>query len=288
MAVNLNPTIRYKVQPLFSRPDQFRRRERAKTSKMHRKVKLKFGHVLLGFLCAGGFFLGLQQAWLYVITCHELQIKNVEIACRDTRIQSDLKAYMDGRNLGNIVLLNMQRLKQTVITHPRIKDARIRKLFPSSLKISIEERIPAAVIQKNGYALIDREGVILEESDDRLSPELPLLTDDGSFQGPSAHKLELAWQCLEELDPEIRRQVEILDFSRIHNVTVKLRGHSVFLILGDKDFSQKIRTYLDNLSLFAQYSEMKSIDLRFEDRFILTPWNHAAGVHRAGVLKEGS
>ena len=83
MAVNLNPSIKNKVQPLFAQPDQFRRnRARIKTSKMYRKVKLKFGHIFLSFILLGIFFVGLQQGYLYLITCDALTVDTVEIECR--------------------------------------------------------------------------------------------------------------------------------------------------------------------------------------------------------------
>lgn len=289
MAVNLNPSIQQKVQPLFAQPDQFRRKPgRIKTSKMYRKVKLKFGHIFISFILLGGFFLGLQQAYLYLITCDEFKVKNVEIACRDARIQADIRALIEGRNLGSIVLLDMQKLKHAVIAHPRIKDVHIRKLFPSSLRISIEERIPAAVLKQNSYKLIDREGAVLRESGSLLWPDLPLLTDSRFFYDRRDEKFDLAWKCLGDLDPGIKKQIELLDFSGYNTVTVKLRGHSARLILGDKDFSRKIQTYFNNQNIFSQYGEIKTIDLRFRDRFILTPRDHSAGVQHSGVRKEES
>lgn len=289
MAVNLNPSIKNKVQPLFAQPDQFRRnRARIKTSKMYRKVKLKFGHIFLSFILLGFFFVGLQQGYLYLITCDELTVETVEIECRNPHIQADIRGLIQGRNLGNILLLDMHKLKEAVSAHPRIKDAQIRKLFPSSLRISITERIPAAVVKQQNYKLIDRDGVVLEESNSRLWLDFPLLTDSRNFQGGEEKKLNLAWTCIDDLDPALQAQIDILDFSRFNAVTVKLRGHQVPLILGNSDFARKIQTYLDNQNLFSQYGELKTIDLRFGDRFILTPRNYSADVQHSGIRKEES
>jgi cell division septal protein FtsQ len=287
MAVNLNPSIQQKVQPLFAHPNQYRRsRGQIKTSKKYRKVRLRCGHIVLSFILLGGFFLGLQQACLYLITCDEFNVADVEIKCRNAQIQADIQAYIQGRNLGSMILLDMQKLKHSVMAHSRIKDIRIRKIFPSSLRISIEERIPAAVLKQSNYKLIDREGVVLEESGSLLWPGLPLLTDDRSFQDRKEDKLDLAWKCLEELDAGIRQQIEVLDFSMYNSVTVKLQAVSAGLILGDEAFSQKIDTFLNNQSVFSQYGELETIDLRFKDRFILTPGDHSAGVHQSGIRKE--
>jgi cell division protein FtsQ len=289
MAVNLNPSIKHKVQPLFAQPDQFRRnRERIKSSKMYRKVKLRFGHIFLSFILLGGFFFGLQQAYLYLITSDEFKVKDVEIECRNDRIRTDVKAFIQGKDLGSIILLDMQKLKQTISSHAWIKDVRIRKLFPSALKISIDERVPSAVLKQKKYILIDKEGAVLAESSSMEWPHLPLLTDGVFFQKQKRTKLELAWKCLEELEPGQKERIETLDLSLYNNVTVKLKNQTVRLILGDGDFSQKISTYLKNQRLFSQYSEIKSIDLRFGDRFILTPWDQSAGIHHSGDRKEES
>ena len=255
---------------------------------MYRKVKLKFGHIFLSFILLGIFFVGLQQGYLYLITCDELTVETVEIECRNPHIQADIRGLIQGRNLGNILLLDMHKLKEAVAAHPRIKDAQIRKLFPSSLRISITERIPAAVVKQQNYKLIDRDGVVLEESNSRLWPDFPLLTDSRNFQEGEDKKLNLAWTCIDDLNPALQTQIDILDFSRFNAVTVKLRGHPVPLILGNRDFARKIQTYLDNQNLFSQYGELKTIDLRFGDRFILTPRNYSADVQHSGIRKEES
>lgn len=289
MAVNLNPTIKQKVQPLFSESAQFRRsRERTDTSKIHRKIRLKFSHILISFLFLCSFFLGIQQGYLYLITCSEFQIKSVEIECGNSQIKTETQSFIQGRSLGNLFLLDMQKLKQSVISHPRIKDVRIRKLFPSSLKIMVEERIPAAVMKKNRYLLVDRDGVVLAESEQRFHPDLPLLVDEGNFQKNPGEKLSLAWRCLKEFELDIRNQVDTMDFSRYNNVTVKLRSRPERLILGNEGFSHKIKSFLNNLSLFSSFGEIRSIDLRFPDRFILTPRNRAAGIQYPGDRKEES
>ena len=289
MAVNLNPSIKQKVQPLFSESAQFRRsRERVNSSKMYRRIKLKFSHIFFSFLLLCSFFLGIQQGYLYLITCEEFQIKSVEIVCGNASIKTDTQSYIQNRRLGNLFLLDMQKLKQSVVSHPRIKDVRIRKLFPSSLKITIEERKPAAVMIKEKYLLMDRDGVVLAESEKRIHPDLPLLVDEGNFQKNPGEKLSMAWRCLEELEPEIQKQVDTMDFSRYNCLTVKLRGRSERLILGNKEFSNKIKTFLDNVNVFSKFGELRSIDLRFPDRFILTPRDHAAGIQHPGDRKEES
>jgi hypothetical protein len=173
--------------------------------------------------------------------------------------------------LGNILLLNIDDLQQKLAVHPWIDKISIRKIFPSSIRIDTKERIPVALLEKDGYYLIDREGVLLQKISPQEYPELPVLIDANKFRRDFERKLVLAWTCLESLDEPVRKQIDILDLTEYENVTMRFRSSDTLLKMGASRFGEKFRSFSENRALFATFGPLEYIDFRCEGRLILRP-----------------
>jgi cell division protein FtsQ len=57
--------------------------------------------------------------------------------------------------------IDLEELYSRVVRHPYVKGASVNREFPSSVRITIEERTPAAVLVSSRMALVDTEGVVL-------------------------------------------------------------------------------------------------------------------------------
>jgi len=117
--------------------------------------------------------------------------------------------------LGNLLALDIERLKSLVESHPWVREARLRKVFPSEVRIEVKEREPAAVLKVGEtFLVIAEDGVVLERLAGPPDGGLPLLVDSALFQDGYRNKLGLAWDCLKSLTAEERASVESLDISR--------------------------------------------------------------------------
>lgn len=269
MALNVNAAYKYRTDPFFSYSLHFRRKEKkTKTKKIHRKIRLKFMHIIFFFLLVGGLFFSFQQLYLFLISWDKLNITEIKILCNKPEIKEDIEEYFYGSQLGNILLLNIDRLQETLTEHNWIKSVRIRKIFPSSLKIEINERIPSAVLNKEALFLVDREGVLLKQINQGKNTNLPLFVDSNRFRHDYTEKLQLAWNCLESLSPTLREHIQTLDLSDYGNVTVRLKNSPTWLILGNSQFSEKLQSFKLHSASLEKYGAMEYIDLRFQDRFI--------------------
>jgi cell division protein FtsQ len=270
----LNPSLKHRLVPAFGEPLDFRRGlEKAPVKKIQSKLNVRSKHILLFFLVIAGFFFGLAKVYLSLINCDDFAVKKTEIACRREAVGRDIRALLNASRLNNLLLLDIGRLRDRVEAHRWVKEARLRKVFPSTLRIDLTEREPAAVLKAGeSFLMVDREGVWLEQLAAREEADLPLLLDSSSFTEDYQDKLRLAWKCWDALTPEQRLEVEALDLSEPESVAVYFLGQSTRLILGGERFSERlsfIRSYKETME--GQNGPLEYIDLRFDDRIIFKP-----------------
>jgi len=272
MAVNLNPVFKYQPEHFPTQSLHFRRKDKkTKTKKIKRKIKLGYKNIIFSFLFISILFIAFQQICLFLISWEKLSIDRILVNCSNPQIQADSQQFLKGKILGNILLLNINRLRQTLESHRRVKEVRIRRIFPATLKIKIEERVPAAVIKKQSAFLIDRQGVQLDPVDLTVNRNIPLFIDEGNFQLHAQEKQDLAWKCMESLTPSQKDKIDILDLSDYNNVKVKLKNSLTWLKLGENQFSEKIQTYQTEHSYLEPYEPLEYVDLRIRGRLIIKP-----------------
>ncbi len=247
----------------------YRRKEgRIHTKKLHRKIKLRFRHIFLSFIFLAGFFLVLQQVFLFAISWEKLDIKNVYISCENQSTKNDVQDMIEDYPFGNILLFDNKNLLEKIEAFPRVKNVIIRKIFPLSLNISIDERKPFAVLRKEFLSVIDTEGVIIRRLESHDIP-LPLLFDENNFKDYYREKIDLARECLEKMTPEERQNIEILDLSENLNVKIKTRDSITWLVLGNNRFGENFRRFLAEKTYLERLGDLEYVDLRFQDRFFI-------------------
>ena len=250
----------------------FRRKDRkTKTKKIQRKLKLKYRHILLSFMLVLGFFLILQKICVFLYSWENLDVKLVEINCENDKIFTEIQDWFESKHLGNLLLLDIEEIKANLIQHTWVKDVNIRKSFPSTLKIQIIERFPQAVIKMEDLYLIDRDGVRLKQILPEDNPGLPIFIDSHNFGVQGEEKMKLGWQCLFSLDQEDQKLVEYIDLSKYENISLKFKDSSTWLILGNKDFRQKIESYQKYKPLLQKYGPLEYANLSIDDRIIIKP-----------------
>lgn len=272
MAVNIQASAKPKGVTLMSRQTSYRRkRGKIETKKIHRKIRLKARHTLVAFLLLLAFFYGFSRLYLFLITWERLNVSEVQIVCQKMEIQVDLENYFAEKDFGNLFLLNIEKLRRQLAAHPWIEDIYIRKIFPSTVRIETKERIPIAVLEKDGYFLIDREGILLQKVSPEKQLDLPILTDANRFRKDFDRKLSLAWSCLDSLEDSARKQIAVMDLTEYENVSLRLRESDTWVKLGDAHFREKYQAFLKNTALFEIYGPLKYIDFRYEGQIILLP-----------------
>jgi len=270
MSINLNPVFKYQSEHFHTQSLHFRRKDK-KPKKTMGKIKLAYKNIIFSFLFISILFIAFQQAYLFLISWEKLSIDRIIINCSNPQIQADSQQFLKGKILGNILLLNTNRLRQSLENHRRVKEVRIRRIFPATSKIKIEERVPAAIIKKQSAFLVDRQGVQLGPVVLTANSSIPLFIDAGNFQLHAQEKQDLAWKCMERLTPAQKEKIDIIDLSEYNNVIVKLKNSLTWLKLGANQFSEKIQTYQTEHSYLEPYEPLEYVDLRIPGRLIIKP-----------------
>ncbi len=268
----LNPPFKFPAAAASVKTRKFQRgREKAPVRKIQRKLTVKFKHIFLFFFLLGAIFYSIFKLYLYLITCDDFRVKQTSILCQRDFVRRDIQSLLDASRLGNLFLLDIRQLQDRLEDHRWVRAARVRKFFPSSLKIEVRERVPAAVLEVgSSFILVDEEGAYLERLAAREDVDLPLLRDSGSFRTRYQEKLRLAWACLESLTSEEISGLAALDLSRNASVSVYFRDLPTRLVLGDGGFAEKLRffqSYRERLE--SEHGPLEYVDLSFDGRIYI-------------------
>lgn len=241
---------------------------RGKTGKKY----LRWTHFLTIFFGLILLFLGVARVYYYLLTCDHLKIKNVEVTSPSPELKRRVEDYLLSRNLGNILICNLDYLRVSLTSLPGIKEVRTEKVLPSTLRVEVFPRIPRFYIHRGLYFLVDEEGQVLRSQSEPEDPSFPVVEDEENFNHAYSEKISLAYQALASLDPAVRPIVRRVILRKNQKLEVELTEDPVRLILNSENFSEKLHYYLANRDTWARlFGPLEYVDLRIEGRVYLKP-----------------
>jgi cell division septal protein FtsQ len=232
-----------------------------------RRAAVRSKHVLGMFCVLAGTFYAFSRAYLFLISWDKLAVRSVDVVCARPALKRDLdKAFAEHR-LGNILLCDIDGLRAQVRSFPWVREARVRKVFPSALRVEIQVRVPRALLERRELSLVDGDGMELGAPGTPEEAGLPVFADRDGFRDGRAAKLRLAWNCLDGLPAGERASVSRLDLSDLGTVELAFRDDPVRVRLGSREFAEKIRLFQDRRAEWeGAIGALETIDLRFDDR----------------------
>ena len=103
-------------------------------------------------------------------------MKHVEIKGADKVPQLQVYNIAFDQPTAAMPLIDVEATRQRLLKFGWVRDARVSRRFPDTLVVDIVERRPAAIWQHNQrLALIDIEGVVLEQVKLEAMPDLPIV-----------------------------------------------------------------------------------------------------------------
>ena len=217
---------------------------------MKKSVKV----LILLFLLAGMMFFGKR----FVDTDY-FKIQEVLIEGQSKLLKQDIAAQLEQMKGKNIVYLNTSEIENLIKTDVRVKKVSVKKLFPSKIEVTLEEREPYAYVKKGDKTLLaDKDlniyGDILEDP----SKNIPVIdyTSDESLNQIKTILSKIKNKDFYAMISEIRQSEKNYEILLTNNVR----------IITDTLVTEK--KYNDAYKLYERLRKERpviSMDLRFID-----------------------
>ncbi len=274
------------------------------TRHSHKKAtnKLGTGHIAGRRLLAaiktlgklGAFvlvILFLLSVFVYAYTSDKFNVRTITVyGCKELNPRQ-LETIVRQNFPANILRIDLRQLKARLEKVPWVKRVEIRRVLPSDLIIYIQERTPSAIIEfHNELMLADSEGIMLDRYDPQIGKygrlDVPVfrgvLGEDSEsyrlYQEENSARIRQGLQMLSEIEsgsPQETSKISEVDISDRENLKILLVNDTAEVYLGEKNYRKRFHSLIENMKQYQelkeQYSEIESIDLRFEGNIIYRP-----------------
>jgi cell division protein FtsQ len=205
----------------------------------------------------------------YGLESPNLELTGVRYASRAQLLSVFEQDY--GRSL---YLFPLAERRRTLRSVRWVHDVTVTRIWPNRVSVLIIERKPAAFVKLPAdniarWALIDDEGVILEPPAKAVF-QLPVLA--GIHVSETPEKRGVRVRRMERLTKELGRladnvsEIDVTDLDNL-KITEQVEGTAVSLMLGDRNFSSRLRNFLDHYSdIHTKMPQASTFDLRLDDR----------------------
>jgi cell division protein FtsQ len=201
-------------------------------------------------------------------------MKHVEIKGADKVPQLQVYNIAFDQPTAAMPLIDVEATRQRLLQFGWVRDARVSRRFPDTLVVDIVERRPAAIWQHNGrLALIDIEGVVLEQVKLEAMPDLPILVGPGA----NLHTSELA--RLTGAVPQLKPMMVGASWIGGRRWDIRFQSGEILALPEGEDAAQKA------LARFAKMDQATPLlsrgfvrfDMRIPDKFIVRVSNKPGG-----------
>jgi cell division protein FtsQ len=208
------------------------------------------------------------------------RIDQVAVEGASPQARSDILRAVSLERSAPILDLDLEGVRRRVEQVGWVKSAKVVRLLPDTLVISVSERRPMAVWQHNGRTrVVDESGQPIAEADPARYAELPLVVGEGANGA--------AGQILAELRsrPQVMQRLEALVRVDDRRWDIRLNDGGLIQLPADHEDSALIQ--LDQLDQKARILELgfARIDLRDPEMVAVRPRETGTAPPDAGAVK---
>lgn len=245
--------------------------------------------VVSGLVVLGGLVLWVAGNWLVGSRPFRIdpELAAVSIDGIDVLAEEEVRlVFADdaGRSLAAVDI--GARLNQ-LEAMPWVRSARVARVWPNAIAVTIEERRPVAFLEMPGTSavrMIDSEGVVLDLRRAAARP-FPLLTGVRTEMAERERRKRVAlfervMEVFEERGEEIGQTVSEVDVSDATNAVVlaKHQDQVIQLQMGDQHLRHRLDVFLSYIEVWrSEFGPLQSVDLRFDKQVTVKPATDEGG-----------
>lgn len=239
------------------------------------------GKAFLGCACCIGLVWGVTLVYPLMLEAEYFRVRTVDITGL-TRLTREEVLYLLGITTETTSWqLDLPRMGTRLTHHPYIKSVVLRREFPQTLRVTVQERTPYLVVSSHDQRmLVDEEGVVLRAFVPEQDPKVPHVIL------PQPHALEPGMRLRQQ---EVQRAFELLqtyqasplaETLRLASLTVQPSGISVWrfeqypfdIRLGEEGIALQLgRLPLALRYITQQHLAVRAIELSYRKRIIIIP-----------------
>ncbi len=180
----------------------------------------------------------------------------------------------------SILLADLEVHRERLLMSGWVKSATLRRLLPSTIEVTVEEREPVGLARVAAYLyLIDDTGTVIDEYGPALTGfRLPIIDGLAPRRARGREidreRAQLVARLTTALGarPDLSERVSQIDVADAHDAVVLLNDDPTLLHLGKERFVERLDRYLELApTLQQQMRELDYVDLRFERRVYVRP-----------------
>jgi FtsQ-type POTRA domain protein len=217
-------------------------------------MKKSINVLILLFLLAGMMFFGKR-----FIDTDYFKVQEVLIKGDYKLLKQDIVVKLEQMKGKNIVYLNTNEIESLIKKDARVKKVSVKKLFPSKIEVTLEEKQPYVYVKKGDETLLaDKDLVIYGDILEDPSRNIPVIeyTNDESLNAIKTILSKIKNKDFYAMISEIRQSEKNYEILLINNVK----------IITDTQVTDK--KYEDAYKLYERIKKERrvtSMDLRFID-----------------------
>jgi cell division protein FtsQ len=239
--------------------------------------KLKFGFLGLVALAIG--LIVLANIWK-----SDLKVKRVTIEGNRIVETAEIMQLIKVPKNSQLQDVDLMAVRRDILSHHFIKDAVVERDLPATLRVTIQERVPLAIINSAEILYLDEDGVVLPHSISKHLFDLPVLTglpNDASLAPGTSLKnpdVQEALQILASSKLVSKELYRLISEVRLRNgadIVLYASEWGVPIIFGHGDIASKLvrlEAFWEQVVSDRGSETLQYVDLRFDDQVVVR-WN---------------
>jgi cell division protein FtsQ len=222
---------------------------------------------------------GGANAWKTSLKVRRIEVQGVRLVQKNEVLQ--LAQLAPKMLLYNVDLSAIQR---NVMSHHYVKDVIVERDLPGTLRITVGERMPVAIVNREEAVYLDEDGVVLPRSIAKTLFDLPVISGiSGAVSMPFGARIKDE-EVLEAL--HVLTALKILNREVYHNISeahVRGKGDMVLytaergipILLGRGNLASKLvrlESFWTTIVRERGSQDLQYVDLRYENQVVVR-WN---------------